>query len=57
MKNPNSSKGNSFADKVQVNFNMLGALVLNGIAGEVCCTHIVTIDKASRLKRMAELLK
>jgi hypothetical protein len=57
MKNPNSSKGDPFVDKVQVNFNMLGALVLNGIAGEVYYTHIATIDKASGLKRMVELLK
>jgi hypothetical protein len=57
MKNPNSSKGDPFANKMQVNFNMLGALVLNGIAGEVYCTHVVTIDEAGGLKGMMEFLK
>jgi hypothetical protein len=49
MKNPDSSKGDSFTDEVQVNLNMFGALVLNGVAGEVDCANIVAVDEAGGL--------
>jgi hypothetical protein len=35
---------NTLAEKVKINLNMLGALVLNGVGGEVDGTDIVTVD-------------
>jgi hypothetical protein len=37
MEDTNVPDGNTLADKVKVNLNMLGALVLNGVGGEVHC--------------------
>jgi hypothetical protein len=49
VENPDSPKGNPFADEMQVNFNMFDAFVLNGVAGEVDCANIVIVDEAGRL--------
>jgi hypothetical protein len=38
--------GNALADKVKINLNMLGALVLNGIGGEVDDADVVTVDQS-----------
>jgi hypothetical protein len=35
---------NTLAEKVKINLNMLGALVLNGVGGEVDGTDIATVD-------------
>jgi hypothetical protein len=35
---------NTLAEKVKINLNMLGALVLNGVGGEVDGTDVVTVD-------------
>jgi hypothetical protein len=37
MEDTNVPDGNTLTDKVKVNLNMLGALVLNGVGGEVNC--------------------
>jgi hypothetical protein len=49
VKNSDSPKSNSFADEVQVNFNMFGVLVLNGVAREVDYANIFAADEAGRL--------
>jgi hypothetical protein len=49
VENSDSPKSNPFTDEVQVNFNMFGALVLNGVAGEVDCANIVAVDEPARL--------
>jgi hypothetical protein len=36
--------GNMLTDKVKINLNMLGALVLNGVGGEVDSAGVVTVD-------------
>jgi hypothetical protein len=49
MKNTDSTDGNSFPDKMEVNFHVLGALMLNRVGGEVPGTDIVTIDEGGSL--------
>jgi hypothetical protein len=44
MEDTNVPDGNTLADKVKINLNMLGALVLNGVGGEVDDADVVTID-------------
>jgi hypothetical protein len=36
--------GNALVDKVKINLNMLGALVLNEVGGEVDDADVVTVD-------------
>jgi hypothetical protein len=38
--------GNALADKVKINLNMLGALVLNGVGGEVDGANVVVVDQS-----------
>jgi hypothetical protein len=38
--------GNVLTDKVKINLNMLGALVLNGVGGEVDGTDVVIVDQS-----------
>jgi hypothetical protein len=43
----NISDGNALTDEVEINFNMLHALMLNEVGGEVDRTNIVTVtDRA-----------
>ena len=50
------TEGDSFSDKVQVNLNMLGLLMLNWVGGEVDSTDVVTIDHGGTAERIAKLL-
>jgi hypothetical protein len=36
--------GNVLTDKVKINLNMIGALVLNRVGGEVDSADVVTVD-------------
>jgi hypothetical protein len=37
---------NTFVDKVEINLNMFGALVLNGVGGEVDGADVVAVDQS-----------
>jgi hypothetical protein len=39
--------GNMFSDEVEVDLDMLRALVLNGVVGEVDGTDIVAVDESA----------
>jgi hypothetical protein len=39
--------GNAFPHKVEVDIDMLRALVLNGVGGEVDGTDIITVDEGA----------
>ena len=47
MKNANSSTGDLFADEVEVDFDMLHALVLDGVGGEVDGADVVAEDEGA----------
>jgi hypothetical protein len=46
VEDTNVPDGNALADKVKINLNMLGALVMNGVGGEVDDADIVTVDQS-----------
>ena len=47
VKHANVTNNNPFPHKVEINLDMLCALMLNRIGGEVDCTDIVTVDQKS----------
>jgi hypothetical protein len=46
-----------FPYEVEVDLDMLGALVLNGIGGEVDCADVVVVDKCALHQWCVVLLK
>jgi hypothetical protein len=40
----NVPDSNALVDKVKINFNMLSALLLNGVGGEVDSADVITVD-------------
>jgi hypothetical protein len=42
----NVPDGNTLVDKVRINLNMLGALVLNGVGGEVDGADVILVDQS-----------
>jgi hypothetical protein len=46
VEDTNVPDGNVLADKVKINLNMLGALVLNEVGGEVDGADVVTVDQS-----------
>jgi hypothetical protein len=42
----NVPDGNTLVNKVEINLNMLGALVLNGVSEEVDGAEIVAVDQS-----------
>jgi hypothetical protein len=49
--------GHAFPHKVEVDLDMLRALVLNGVGGEVDSADVVTVDEGALCQRSVELLK
>jgi hypothetical protein len=49
--------GNLLSDKRKINLYMLGALMLNGVSGEVHGADIVTVDKCASRRRGLELVE
>ena len=56
MKNTDGSNGDPFSDEVEVDFHVLGALMLNGVGEEVDGADVVAVDEAGRIQRMVKLL-
>jgi hypothetical protein len=46
VEDTNATDGNTLTDKVKINLNMFGALVLNGLGGEVDSTDVVVVDQS-----------
>jgi hypothetical protein len=44
MEDMHISNGDTLTDEMEVNLNMLGALMLDGVSEEVDCADIVTVD-------------
>ena len=55
MKDPDVSNGNQLADEVEINLDMLRALMLDGVGGEVHGADVVAVDKGAPTKRLVEL--
>jgi hypothetical protein len=46
VEDTNVPDGNALMDKVKINLNMLGALMLNRVGGEVDGTDVVAVDQS-----------
>jgi hypothetical protein len=46
VEDTNVSDGNVLTDEVEINFNMLGALVLDEVDGDVDGTNVVIVDQS-----------
>jgi hypothetical protein len=46
VEDTNVPDGNTLADKAKINLNMLGALMLNGVGGEVDGADVVAVDQS-----------
>jgi hypothetical protein len=57
MEDTNVPDGNTLADKVKINLNMLGALVLNGVGGEVDGADVVAVDQSGPRQGAVQLHK
>jgi hypothetical protein len=44
MEDADLTDGDLFSDELKINLHMLGALVLNGVVGEVHGTYVVAVD-------------
>jgi hypothetical protein len=51
MQHADCSKGNLVTNKVEINLDVLGSLMLYGIGGEVHRTNIVTINQGGPCRR------
>jgi len=55
VKDPDVSNGNPLADEVEINLDMLRALMLDGVGGEVHIADVVAVDEGATMKRLVEL--
>ena len=56
MKNTNFTKGHALANKVKINLNMFGALMLDRIGGHVHSTDVITINQGCAAQGDVEFL-
>jgi hypothetical protein len=51
------TNGQAFPHKVEIDLDMLHALVLNGVGGEVDDADVIVVDEGALHRRSMELLK
>jgi hypothetical protein len=51
MEDADLTDDNLLSEKMKINLHMLGALMLNGVGGEVHGADIVTVDKCAPRRR------
>jgi len=57
MKDTNITSGNPLSDEVEVDLDVLGALMLNGVGGHVDGADVVAVDQSSSTKRDVKFLE
>jgi hypothetical protein len=57
MQDAEITNSNTLTDEVEVNLNMLRALMLNRVGGHVDCADIVTIYQCGTVKRSTKFLE
>jgi hypothetical protein len=57
MEDVDLTDGNLHSDKMKINLHMLGALMLNGVGGEIHSTDVITLDKGTLRWRGLELME
>jgi hypothetical protein len=57
MKDADLTNGNLLSDKMKINLNMFGVLMLNGVGGEVHSADIIAVDEGAPRRRGLELVE
>jgi hypothetical protein len=57
MEDVDLTDGNLLSDKMKINLHILGALMLNGVGGEVHDADIVAVGKCAPRRRGLELVE
>jgi hypothetical protein len=57
MKNPHISDGNPLANEIEVELDMLHALMLDGVGGKIHDADVVAIDKCDPGQQIVQLLE
>jgi hypothetical protein len=57
VEDANAPDGNALKDKVEISLDMLGALVLDGVVGEVDGTNVVAVDQSGPPQGVVQLHK
>jgi hypothetical protein len=57
MEDADLADGNLLSDKMKINLHMLGALMLNGVGGEVHGADVVAVDKGAPRRWDLELME
>jgi nucleoside-triphosphatase THEP1 len=57
MQHANRASRYAFSDKVKINLDVFGALMLHRVRREIYCTDIVTINNSGTLEWNMQLLK
>jgi hypothetical protein len=57
MEDADLTDDNLLSDKMKISLHMLGALMLNGVGGEVHDADVVAVDKGAPRRRGLELVE
>jgi hypothetical protein len=57
MEDADLTDGNILLDKMKINLHMIGALMLNGVDGELHGADIVAVDEGAPRRRGLELME
>jgi hypothetical protein len=57
MKNMNNSGSNLVVNKVQINLNVLGTLMLHQVGREINDTDVAAVNKSSSVRRSVKFFK
>jgi hypothetical protein len=57
MQGTDITDGHAFPHKVEVDLDMLHALVLNGVGGEIDSADVIAVDEGALCQQSVELLK
>jgi hypothetical protein len=57
MDDADLTDGNIFSDKIKINLHMFGALMLNGVSGEVHSADVIAVDKGAPRRWGLELME
>jgi hypothetical protein len=56
MENSNIINGNPLTDEMEIDLNVLRALVLNWIGGQINCTNVITVDQCTPRQQSMQFL-
>jgi hypothetical protein len=48
VEDENVSDSNTLVNEVEINLNMLGVLILDGVGGEIDCADVIALDQSGQ---------